>query len=177
MNLDQVKATSSSPWLLRTVTTIARVCAVMLLMPVACHPLGGGVVRFNGQQLSRSVIVMRVYPLVLVLGIGTLLLAGGLRRGRPWSRPAVALWFGFQLLLLLLAPVGMRTSTGPWLLSTLLTVLPVAGGVLAYLYYNPGAARYFEHVAAQDAQAHVRAQSSEGLETWLRKPNRRSRGA
>jgi hypothetical protein len=96
----------SPPWLLRTGTTVARVCAVMLLLPVACHPLGGGVVRFNGELLPRSVVLTRIYPLVLFIGIGTLVVAGGLRRGRRWSRPVVALWFVLLPLLLLLVMWG-----------------------------------------------------------------------
>jgi hypothetical protein len=124
----------------------------MLLLPVACHPLGGGVVRFNGELLPRSVVLTRIYPLVLFIGIGTLVVAGGLRRGRRWSRPVVALWFVLLPLLLLLVTVRIGESTRPLLLPMLFTVLPGAVGVLAYLYYNPGVARYFEEVAAQDAE-------------------------
>jgi hypothetical protein len=148
-----------------------RLVAVALLLPVACHPLGGGLVRLNGEPLPRSVILTRTYPFLLVVGIGTWMIASGLRRGRRWARPAAGLWFVLWPLLMLLATAGLREPIGPWLLPTLLTALPVVAASLAYLYYNPGVVRYFEAAAAWDANARTRAQRSEELEAWLRKPN------
>jgi hypothetical protein len=113
-----------------------------------------------------------MYPLLLVVGISTWVIAGGLRRGRHWARPAAGLWFVVWPLLMILATMGMREPVGPWLLPTLLTGLPAVAASLAYLYYNPGVVRYFESAEARDAEARSRAQRSEELEAWLRKPNR-----
>ena len=177
MDLTQSEPTPSAPWLLRTGATMARFTAVMLLLPIACHPTGGALVRLNGEVLPRSVILTRIYPLIVVLGIGTFVVAGGLRRGRSWSRPCMALWLLLSPLLLLLVSASLGGPIRPMLLPTIAAVLPVAGTILAYLYYNPGVTHYFKHAEVRDAQARVRAQRSEELEAWLRKPNRPTHGA
>jgi hypothetical protein len=172
MDREHVQVTCSAPWLLRFGTTMYRLVAVVLLLPVACYPLGVGAVSLNGEPLPRTVVLTRFYPLLLVVGIGTLVVAGGLRRGRHWARPAAALWFVLLPLLMLLASVGMGVPPLSALLPTLLAGFSGAAASLAYLYYNPGVARYFECVAAQDAAAPARAQRSAELDAWLRKPNR-----
>ena len=177
MDLTQSEPTPSAPWLLRTGAAIARLIAVMLLLPIACHPAGGALVRLNGEVLPRSVILTRIYPLIVALGIGTFVVAGGLRRGRSWSRPCMALWLLLSPLLLLLVSASLGGPIRPMLLPTIVAVLPVAGTTLAYLYYNPGVTRYFKHAALRDAQARVGAQRSEEAEAWLRKPKRPTHGA
>jgi hypothetical protein len=152
------------PFLLRFGVGFVRALAVLSLLAVACHPTGDLNVRVNGELIGRSQVLTWAYPAIVLTAVSLLVLAYGIKSGRPWSRPlAVAFWITFIGLLLW---VGGRAQV--W--STLAATIPVAAFTLLYLYFSPAVQAYNSALAQREAQmTEVRA--------WLDTPNRRERGA
>jgi len=152
------------PFLLRLGIVLARAVAILGLLGVACHPMGGMNVRVNGEAIGPSQVLTRAYPAILLFAGSLLALAYGLKVGRAWARPGMAA-FWVVLIALLLAVGG---AAQVW--NTLASTLPVAAFTLGYLYFSPAVQAYYSALVRRDGRR-------SDLQEWLDTPGRRERGA